>query len=83
MRAILAAALLAASPALADSTTGTIAAFDRAADVIVMEDKTIWRLGGDTLIPADLEAGDVVTIEFVSSGDSGWGKIVSLTKKDD
>ena len=74
------AALIAATPALADSTTGTIAAYDRQANVIVMKDKTIWRLAPETLVPANLEAGDVVRIEYASNGDSGWGKILSLTK---
>ena len=81
MRILLAAALLAAAtPALADSTTGVILAFDRQADVIVMEDKTIWQLNPTTLIPADLAAGDRITIEFTSAGDDGVRSVDALVK---
>ncbi len=45
-----------------------------------MQDKTVWQLGPKVLVPADLESGDKVRIDFVSNGDSGWGRIVSLTK---
>ena len=69
-----------AHTAMADDTTGTILAFDRAADVIVMADRTVWELGPKTLIPADLVAGDVVKITFTSAGDSGVGTIQSLEK---
>ena len=82
MRTAALAALLAlpAGLAAADDTTGTIVAFDRAADVIVLQDRTVWELGAKTLIPADLEAGDRVKITFTSAGDSGVGTIVSLEK---
>ena len=74
-------ATAAATAARADETTGTILAFDRAADVIVMEDKSIWQLQPTTLIPADLAAGDRITITFTSAGDSGVGKVLSLEKQ--
>jgi hypothetical protein len=78
---IAAAALLAvATPALADETTGTIVAFDRQADIIVMGDKTIWQLNPNTLIPADLGAGDTIKIEFTSTGDDGVKSVDKLTK---
>lgn len=82
MRNILgvAAFALMAGPALADSTTGTILAFDRQADVIVMEDKTVWQLGAKTLIPADLAAGDTVTITYTSAGDNGIATVDKLEK---
>lgn len=82
MRTLLAAAILAvATPALADTTTGTVLAFDRQADIIVMGDKTIWKLNPDTLIPADLAAGDTITIEFTSTGDDGVKSVDALVKE--
>ena len=81
MRTLLVAALLAAAtPAIADETTGTILAFDRQADLIVMSDKTVWQLNADTLIPADLAAGDTVKMTFTSFGDDGVKSVDSLEK---
>lgn len=81
MRAILAVALLLfASAAFADETTGTVLAFDRQADIIVMADKTIWRLNPNTLIPADLAAGDRVRMTFTSAGDDGVISVDKLEK---
>ena len=46
MRTILAAAFLAAAtPAMADTTAGTVFAFDTKTMTLVMEDRTIWQLG--------------------------------------
>ena len=74
--------LLAASAALADSTGGTIVAYDRLANVIVLDDNTIWEIvPKDLPLPADLKAGDNIVIDFVSAGDSGVGKINSITRK--
>ena len=73
-------ALLAATPALADSTTGTILAYDRKANVIVFNDRSTWELG-DLVVPEDLEAGDRVTISFTSAGDSGIGKANAITRE--
>jgi hypothetical protein len=82
MRLLLSATIVALSalPALADTTEGTILAFDRQSDVLVMTDKTVWRLNANTLIPADLAAGDVVRIEFTSFGDDGVARVDSLQK---
>ena len=78
---LLAAGLLTlALPAQADSVTGVILAFDRQADILVLEDKTIYELSADTLIPADLAAGDTVTVDYESAGEDGITKISSLTK---
>ena len=76
-----AALLLLAGPALADTTSGTILAFDRQADVLIMTDKTVWQLSPKTLIPADLAAGDTVTISFTSLGDDGVASVDSLEKQ--
>ena len=82
MRTLLAAAaiLAVATPALADETTGTVLAFDRQADIIVMGDKTIWQLNPNTLIPADLAAGDTVKMTFTSTGDDGVASVDMLEK---
>lgn len=76
----IAAISLLAGPALADTTTGTILAFDRQADVIVMDDNTVWQLAPSTLIPADLVAGDHVKISFTSGGENGIASVDTLEK---
>ncbi len=72
---------LAAAPALADNTTGTVLAFDRVAKVIVLDDKTIWHIvPADLALPESLTAGDRITIDFQTNGDNGVGKINSITR---
>ena len=62
------AALLFAAPAMADTVSGTVLAFDRVAQVIVLEDKSVWSLAdGGAAAPEGLVAGDTVTIEFQTS----------------
>ena len=85
-------AVLAATPAHADSTTGTVVAFDRVDLVLVLEDKTIWEIVpadlalpgevgiGLELVADDLKAGDEITMDFESAGESGVGKINSITR---
>lgn len=73
-------AILVATPALADNVTGKVLAFDRVAQIIVLDDKTVWSLkdvGGT--VPDGLEAGDTVTIDFASAGESGIGTVNSIT----
>ncbi len=66
--------------AFADNTEGTIVAFDRKAKIIVLDDKTVWTtVGSEDAIPENLKAGDVVTIEYVTSGDDGVQKISAIT----
>ncbi len=60
-----------AAPAFADETTGTIVAYDRLSNVLVLNDKTVWILDAKTLVPADLKAGDEITLTFISDGDNG------------
>lgn len=66
--------------ALADSTAGVVVAFDRVDRVLILDDKTVWDLkpAGD-LVPDGLKAGDQVTIEYDSAGDSGVGKITAIS----
>ena len=82
MRHILSiAALLAATavPALAESTSGTVLAYDRAAGRLVLDDRTIWNLG-KALVPADLAAGDRVTIDYTAGGDDGIRSVENVER---
>jgi hypothetical protein len=82
-RFLVAAALMAAvlpSVASADSTTGTVVAYDRKANIVVLSDKTIWTtVGSEKAIPADLKAGDRIVITYDSPGDDGVREIQSIT----
>lgn len=80
MRPALIAALIVASvtPAFADSTSGTVVAFDRKANVLVMDDKTVWSLETLASVPEGLKSGDVITIQYTSNADNGWGKINAI-----
>jgi len=72
---------LAASPAVADNTTGTILAFDRVDLVLVLDDKTIWNIvPADLALPENLKAGDEITIDFHTNGDNGVDFINSITR---
>ena len=82
MRAFLiASVMLSAAPALADETSGTILAFDRVANILVLDDKTVWSLGEKTEVTSDLMAGDTVKIIYVGGGDAGIGPITSVLKQ--
>lgn len=77
--ALLAAFTAASGPAFADSVSGTVLAFDRVAQLVVLDDKSVWSLkDGGTVAPDDLRAGDRVTIDFQTSGDNGYGKILGI-----
>ena len=85
MRQLLLSVLLAstaAAPALAETTTGTIVAYDRAAGRIVLDDRTIWRLG-KALVPADLAAGDEVVIDYTAGGDEGIRSVESVERAEE
>lgn len=85
MRSLAALAILGsliATPALADTTSGVVLAYDRVDQVLVLDDKTIWDLApAKDIVPEGLRAGDEVTIDYVSAGDSGVGKINAITVK--
>jgi hypothetical protein len=81
MRALVAAALiLAAAPAFADDTTGTVAAFNPDTKVLVLKDKSRWYLPADFVTPEDLAEGDRVRITYRSDADNGWKSIVAITR---
>lgn len=78
---LLTAALgLAAFPAFADQSEGTILAFDRVAHVIVLTDNSVWNLPADLAVPDGLGQGDQVVFEFESGGENGIAKILSVTR---
>lgn len=83
--AIVSALLSLSAPAFADSMTGTVAAFDRLAGIIVMTDKSIFSLDGAIVdIPPNLSAGDKITVDFEGDEDgiSAINSIVILTEGD-
>ncbi len=82
MRTFLSAALVLAAvlPAYADETQGTIVAFDRVANILVMDDKTVWTLDPALALPDGLAAGDTVEIVYQGIADDGIGAITALTR---
>jgi hypothetical protein len=81
IKAALASAILlsSCSIALADSTVGTILAFDRVAKIIVLKDKTVWTLeGSEASAPDGLKAGDKVEIIYETAGEDGLTKIDAI-----
>ncbi len=68
------------TPAFADETTGTIVAYDRLSNVLVLTDNTVWTLDAKTLVPADLKAGDEITLTFESDGDNGAKPATALVR---
>ena len=80
---LLATALTAlAMPAFADGSQGTVVAFDRVANVIVLDDHSIWEVPATLALPEDLVAGDKIIISYQSNGDNGVGKYLSITRAD-
>lgn len=74
------AVLLAAAPALADETEGEILAYDRLANLVVMRDRTVWQLGSEITVPADLQSGDRVRLVYETAGEDGVTRIDSLER---
>lgn len=83
MRLVPAVAILGSflsTPVLADTTGGVVVAFDRVDRILVLDDKTVWDLTpAGNLVPEGLSAGDKVTIDYDSAGDSGVGKIKAIS----
>lgn len=69
------------SIAFADSIAGAVLAYDRKAQLIVLEDKTVWTLeGSEVAVPPDLKAGDRIEIDFEFAGDDGITKIEMIKR---
>lgn len=82
MRVILSVLALLSStvPAFADQVVGTILAYDRVDHIIVLDDKTIWTIPADFVLPDGLAAGDSITIDFQGAAENGIGKILTLVR---
>lgn len=78
------AAALTATEGLADTFEGKVFAYDRVAERLVMEDKTVYTLSkAETEIPSTLSAGDRVTVDYVSLGEDGVGVISKVVILED
>lgn len=74
--------LATATVSLADSVSGKILAYDRKAQILVMEDRSVYSLAGyDAPLLADLKAGDMVRIESKGEGEDGYGLVTEITLK--
>jgi hypothetical protein len=82
MRFLLAAALTATSgmACLADETEGHVLAYDRKAGIVVLTDKTVWRISDELTLPDDLGRGDRVLIEYETAGEDGLTAIDEITR---
>ena len=80
VRLLITSLILAAAPAFADELSGTVIAFDRVDNVIVLEDKSVLTIPNPEIIPEGLIAGDTITVEFKSDGDNGYAAFVSIKK---
>ena len=80
MRFLIAAvALVAAAPAFADSTAGTVLAFDSKTNVLTLSDRTVWYLPAG-LFPADAGVGDLIAIDYTTSGEDGIRSIDAIRR---
>ena len=80
MRILFAAAfIVAAAPAFADATSGTVQSFDGKANILTLSDKTVWYLPAG-LFPADTGAGDRVAIDYTTAGEDGLVSIQSISR---
>ena len=73
--------LLVAAPVIAqDISEGTVLAYDRKANILVLTDRSVFPL--DKLVgtmPPDLKSGDRVELKYDSNEDDGITKIHSIT----
>ena len=63
-----------------DVSQGTILAFDRKANILVLTDRSVFpleKMVGE--VPAGLKSGDRVQIDYDSNEDDGITKIHSIT----
>lgn len=72
--------ILVAAPAFADELSGTVIAFDRVDNVIILDDKSVLTIPNPEIIPVGLVAGDSITVEFDTNGDNGYGAFKSMKK---
>lgn len=79
---LFAASLMAAMPAAAaDLIDGTVLAYDRVANIIVLSDKSVFPLSSmKTPLSEDLVAGDRIEISYESNEDDGIFLVHSVTR---
>lgn len=72
--------VMAMAPAsFADTIEGKVVAYDRKAQLIVMEDRSIYSLAGyDAPLLTELAAGDMVVIETKGEGEDGYGLVTEI-----
>jgi hypothetical protein len=81
VRFLISTLILVAAPAFADELSGTVVAFDRVDNIIVLDDKSVLKIPNPEIIPEGLVAGDTIAVEFKSDGDNGYGRFISIEKK--
>ena len=71
--------VVSASASYADTFKGTVIAFDREANVIVIDDKSVFNFEGQgVMVPDDLKAGNTIEIESEGEGEDGYGNLTSV-----
>ena len=75
------ALLLAAAPVVAqDISEGTVLAYDRKANILVLTDRSVFPLEKlEGTAPAGLKSGDRVEIKYDSNEDDGITQIFSIS----
>ena len=79
---LLPAALLLAAPAAAESFSSAVLDFDPQTSVLVLRDKSVLRVG-DAVVPADLGAGDAITVVYDGGGYDGMVRIHRIERTAD
>lgn len=69
-----------AAPAFADEVTGSVLAYDRVDNIIILDDKTVWTIPADFALPENLVAGDLITIVFQGAAENGIGPLLTITR---
>ncbi len=82
MRFLLVASLAASAafPVFADETAGVVTAFDPVKRTLVLNDKSVWGLGPDTVVDADLQPGQRVSISYATAGEDGITAIIQVKR---
>ena len=76
-------AALVAAPVSADTLEGTVLAYDRKANLIVMHDKSVLPLAKFTgELPEDLVAGDRIEVDYQSNEDEGIYAVSDIRRVD-
>ncbi|MGP6088553.1 hypothetical protein [Antarctobacter jejuensis] len=73
-------AALVASPLMADETSGLVQSWTPKTHTLVLNDKTVWTLPADLMIPADLGIGDRIVLDYETAGEDGLVKIEALLR---